>query len=186
MTTLSRNASAARLLLDLTALSVKEPTRDRCVRPPSHQGAMCIFRPRKYYVELLYILLAYFVKRTGARSTPMHHIELRYISLGGRTRSCRLVDVHHLAFLVEMIIAASAMEPAASDVTRAVACPASSSMRAASSAYSNFAIRTDEHLLYNIVSVLVFNTHHLIVYIVYFLIHAHKASCTEYARACVH
>ena len=34
------------------------------------------------------------------------------------------------------------MEPTASDVTRAVACPASSSMRAASSAYSNFAIRT--------------------------------------------
>ena len=30
MTTLSRHASAARLLLDLTALSVKEPTRDRC------------------------------------------------------------------------------------------------------------------------------------------------------------
>ena len=33
MATLSRDASAARLLLDLTALSVKEPTRDRCVRP---------------------------------------------------------------------------------------------------------------------------------------------------------
>ena len=32
MATLSRDASAARLLLDLTALSVKEPTRDRCVR----------------------------------------------------------------------------------------------------------------------------------------------------------
>ena len=46
MTTLSRHASAARLLLDLTALSVKEPTRDRCVRPPSHHRAMCIFRPR--------------------------------------------------------------------------------------------------------------------------------------------
>ena len=46
MTTLSMDASAARLLLDLTALSVKEPTRDRCVRPPSHQRAMCIFRPR--------------------------------------------------------------------------------------------------------------------------------------------
>ena len=45
MTTLSRDASAARLLLDLTVLSVKEPTRDRCVRPPSHQRAMCIFRP---------------------------------------------------------------------------------------------------------------------------------------------
>ena len=29
MATLSRDASAARLLLDLTALSVKEPTRDR-------------------------------------------------------------------------------------------------------------------------------------------------------------
>ena len=28
MITLSRDASAARLLLDLTALSVKEPTRD--------------------------------------------------------------------------------------------------------------------------------------------------------------
>ena len=47
-----------------------------------------------------------------------------------------------LLFLAEMIIAASEMEPAANDVTRAVACPASSSMRAASSAYSNFAIRT--------------------------------------------
>ena len=47
-----------------------------------------------------------------------------------------------LLFLAKMIIAASAMEPAASDVTRAVACPASSSMSAASSAYSNFAIRT--------------------------------------------
>ena len=46
MTTLSRHASAARLLLDLTALSVKEPTRDRCVRPPSHHRAICIFRPR--------------------------------------------------------------------------------------------------------------------------------------------
>ena len=40
MTTLSRDASGARLLLDLTALSVKEPTRDRCVLPPSHQHAM--------------------------------------------------------------------------------------------------------------------------------------------------
>ena len=39
MTTLSRDASAARLLLDLTIVSVKEPTRDRCVRPPSHQRA---------------------------------------------------------------------------------------------------------------------------------------------------
>ena len=43
MITLSRDASAARLLLDLTALSVHEPTRDRCVRPPSHQR---MFRPR--------------------------------------------------------------------------------------------------------------------------------------------
>ena len=46
MATLSRDASAAHLLLDLTGLSVKEPTRDRCVRPPSHQRVMCIFRPR--------------------------------------------------------------------------------------------------------------------------------------------
>ena len=46
MTTLSRYASAAHLLLDLTALSVKEPMHDRYVRPPSHQRAMCIFRPR--------------------------------------------------------------------------------------------------------------------------------------------
>ena len=46
MITLSRDASAARLLLDLTALSVNELTRDRCVRPPSHQRTMCIFRPR--------------------------------------------------------------------------------------------------------------------------------------------
>ena len=37
-----------------------------------------------------------------------------------------------------MIIAASAMELVANNVTRAVACPASSSMRAASCAYSNF------------------------------------------------
>ena len=40
-----------------------------------------------------------------------------------------------LLSLVEIIVGASAMEPAASDVNRAVACPASSSMRAASSAY---------------------------------------------------
>ena len=37
MTTLSMVASAARLMLDLTALSVKEPTRDHSVRPPPHQ-----------------------------------------------------------------------------------------------------------------------------------------------------
>ena len=36
---------------------------------------------------------------TGARFTLMYQVELRYISLGGRTRSGRLVDVHHLAFL---------------------------------------------------------------------------------------
>ena len=29
----------------------------------------------------------------------MYQVELRYVSLGGRTRSGRLVDVHHLAFL---------------------------------------------------------------------------------------
>ncbi len=29
----------------------------------------------------------------------MYQVELRYISLNGRTRSGRLVDVHHLAFL---------------------------------------------------------------------------------------
>ena len=73
----------------------------------------------------------------------MYQVELRYISLGGHTRSGRLVDVHHLAFLSgDDHLLASEMEPAASDVTRAVACSASSSMRAASSAYSNFAIRT--------------------------------------------
>ena len=84
MITLSRDASAARLVLDLTALSVKEPTRDRCVRPPSHQRAMCIFRPRSL---------------VNSRFTPMHQVELRYVSFGGRTRSGHLVDVHHLAFL---------------------------------------------------------------------------------------
>ena len=75
----------------------------------------------------------------------MNQVELGYVSVGGRTRPGRLVDVPvclTLLFLAEMIIAASAMEPAASEVTRAVACPASSSMSAASSAYSNFAIRT--------------------------------------------
>ena len=34
MTTLLRDASAARLLLDLMYLSVKKPKRDRCLRPP--------------------------------------------------------------------------------------------------------------------------------------------------------
>ena len=87
MITLSRDASAARLLLDLTSLSVNDPTRDRCVRPPSPNVLwMCIT----------------------------------------------------LLFLEQMINAASEMEPAASDVTRVVACPASSSMRAASCEYSNF------------------------------------------------
>ena len=128
MTTLSRDASAARLLLDLTALSVKEPTRDRCVWPPSHQRAMCIFRPRS-------------LVNSWVHDAHLYQVELRYVSLGGRTHSGRLVDVHHLLFLAEMIIAASAMEPAASDVTRAVACLPPSSMRTASSAYSNFAIR---------------------------------------------
>ena len=128
MTTLSRDASAARLLLDLTALSVKEPTRDRCVRPPSHH---------------VNIQAAKFGELAAARFTLIRQVEFRYVSLGGCTRSGRLVDVHHLElFLLEMIIAASAMEPAASDVTRAVACTASSSMSAASSAYSNFAMRT--------------------------------------------
>ena len=37
---------SARLLFDLTAVSVKEPTRDRCGRPPSHLRAISIFRPR--------------------------------------------------------------------------------------------------------------------------------------------
>ena len=45
MATLSRDASAAGLLLDLTALSVKEPTRDRCVRP-RRTNAPCAFSGR--------------------------------------------------------------------------------------------------------------------------------------------
>ena len=52
----------------------------------------------------------------------MYQVELRYVSLGGRTRSGRLVDVHQLAFLSrdDHCGMASAMEPAASDVTRAL------------------------------------------------------------------
>ena len=80
--TLSRDASAARLLLDLTALSVKEPTRDRCVQPPSDQRAMCIFRPRSL---------------VNSRVHDSHLCKLRQPR--GRTRSGHLVDVHHLAFL---------------------------------------------------------------------------------------
>ena len=125
MTTLSRYASPARLLLDLTALSVKEPTRDRCVRPPSHQRAMCIFRPRSL---------------VNSRVHDSHLCtRLSFATAASVVALVRVVlwMCITLLFLAEMIIAASAMEPAASDVTRAVACPASSSMRAASSAYSN-------------------------------------------------
>ena len=130
MTTLSRDASAARLLFDLTAVSVNEPTRDHGVRPPSHHHAMCIFRPRSL---------------VNSRAQDSHWCtRLSFAKSASVVALVRVVlwMCITLLFLGEIIIAASAMEPAASDVTRAVACPASSSMRAASSAYSNLAIRT--------------------------------------------
>ena len=42
MTTLSRDAAAAPRLLELTVLSVNEPTRELCVRPPALGRAMLI------------------------------------------------------------------------------------------------------------------------------------------------
>ena len=98
------------------------------------------YGPRR--TNAVHFQAAQFGELTGARVTLVYQVEFRYASLGGRTRSGRLVNVHRLAFLSGDDHCASAMEPAASDVTRAVACPASSSMRAASSAYSNFDIRT--------------------------------------------
>ena len=111
MTTLSRDASAARLLLDLTALSVKEPTRDRCVQPPSHQRSMCIFRPRSL---------------VNSRAQDSHLCtRLSFATSASVVALVRVVlwMCITLLFLAEIIIAASAMEPAATDVTRAVACP---------------------------------------------------------------
>ena len=133
MTTLSRDASAAHLLLDLTTLSVKEPTRDCCVRPPSHQCAMCIFRTRSLVNSRVHD--SHLCTRLSFGTSALVVALVRVV-----LRMCIT-----LLFLVEMIIAASAMEPAASDVTRVVACPASSSMRAASSANLNFATRADCH-----------------------------------------
>ena len=132
MTTLSRDASAARLLLDLTALSVNEPTRDHCVRPPSHQRAMCSFRPRSL---------------VNSRAHNSHLCtRLSFATSASVVALVRVVlwMCITLLFLAEIIIAASEMEPTASDVTRVIACPASSSMRAASSAYSNFVTQTDK------------------------------------------
>ena len=111
MTTLSRDASAARLLLDLTALSVKQPTRDHCVQPPSHQRSMCIFRPRSL---------------VNSRAQDSHLCtRLSFATSASVVALVRVVlwMCITLLFLAEIIIAASAMEPAASDVTRAVACP---------------------------------------------------------------
>ena len=81
------SASLARL----DGLSAKEPTRGLVAAygPPSHQRAMCISRPRCKNSEL-----------TGARFALMHRFQLLYVSLGGRTRLGRLVDGHHLLFLV--------------------------------------------------------------------------------------
>ena len=110
MTTLSRDASAARLLLNLTVFSVKEPTRDRCVRPPSHQRAMCIFGQRSL---------------VNSRVHPSHiFTRLCFATTASVVALVRVVLWMCITFLVfvEMIIAASAMETAASDVTRAVAC----------------------------------------------------------------
>ena len=42
---------------------------------------------------------AQFVEFMDARFALMHQVELRYVSLGVRTRSGRLVNVHHLGFL---------------------------------------------------------------------------------------
>ena len=98
------------------------------VRPPSHQRAMCIFRPRSL---------------VNSRAQDSHLCtRLSFATSASVVALVRVVlwMCITLLFLAEIIIAASAMEPAASDVTRAVACPASSSMRAASSAYSNLAI----------------------------------------------
>ena len=86
MTTLSRDASVARLLLDLTFC------RSRSLRVIAayslrRTNAPCAFSGR-VVCEL-----------TGLLSTPMHQVELRYVSLGCHTRSGRLVDGHHLAFL---------------------------------------------------------------------------------------
>ena len=108
-------------------------TRDRCVRPSSHQHAMCIFRPRSLVNSRVHDshLCTRLSFATSASVVALVRVVL-----------WMCIILLFLAPLAEMIIAASAMEPAASDVIHAVACPASSSMRAASSAYSNFAIRT--------------------------------------------
>ena len=100
MTTLSGDASAARLLLDLTALSVKEPTRDRCVRPPSHQRAMCILRPRSL---------------VNSRVQDSHLCtRLSFATSASMVALVRVVlwMCITLLFLAEIIIAASTMEPA--------------------------------------------------------------------------
>ena len=94
------------LLLDLTALSVNEPTRDRCVRPPSHQRAMCVFRPRSLVNSRVHD--SHLCTRLSFATSASVVALVRFV----------LWMCITMLFLAEMIIAASEMEPAASDVTR--------------------------------------------------------------------
>ena len=55
------------------------------------------YGPRR--TNAVHFQAAQFGELTGARFTLVYQVEFRYASLGGRTRSGRLVDVHRLAFL---------------------------------------------------------------------------------------
>ena len=127
--TLSRAASATRLLAVFTALSVSVPRRDRWVRPPSHHRAMWTLSPRCL---------------VNSRPHESHLWERPSVATSAsvvastRIGLCTCIA---LLFLMEISIAASIMEPVASAVTRVEASAAFSSTRAASSAYSNLLTR---------------------------------------------
>ena len=127
--TLSRADSATRLLAVFTALSVSVPSRDRCVRQPSHHRATWTLIPRCL---------------VNSRPHESHLWERPSVatsaSVVASTRT-GLWTCIALFFLMEITIAASVMEPVASAVTRVEASAAFSSTRTASSAYSNLLTR---------------------------------------------
>ena len=131
--TWSSFASAVRFLPAFTALSALEPRRERCVWPPSHHRETWLPSPLsvgKVREHLSYTCFS-FSATTYSSFVPL-------ILVVGCIYLCMT-----LLFFSEINIAASLRDPAAIAVTLVVAVAASSSPRAASSAYSNLDIFMD-------------------------------------------
>ena len=118
-------ASAARLLAVFTALSVNVPSRERCVRPPSHHIAMRILKPR-YLVNSRAQALRLCVKLSDAPLASVVALTLVFL--------CTCIT---LLFLIEITIVASSRDPFAIDVTRQMPAQRSRLLKEYSSLHEN-------------------------------------------------